>query len=128
MRKKIQCNRCTKYFPDDKKGAVHIAGCRNYNGWSSYESWLVALWIDNDHGSYTYWREEAQACAPDEDDLEPSRRQQTQIQRLAERLKEEHEQNADERLGSTPDIYTDLLRAALSEVSWYEVAKHLLSE
>jgi hypothetical protein len=128
MRKKIQCNRCAKYFPDDKKGAVHIAGCRIYNGWSTYESWLVALWIDNDHGSYTYWREEAQACAPDGEGLESSGRQQTQIRRLASRLEEELMQNADERLGSTPDVYTDLLRAALSEVSWHEVAEHLLSE
>ena len=34
---------------------------KRYNGWTNYETWAVNLWIDNDQGSYTYWRE--QACS-----------------------------------------------------------------
>ena len=25
----------------------------NYNGWSNYETWNVALWLGNDYGLYT---------------------------------------------------------------------------
>jgi hypothetical protein len=130
MRKKIQCNRCAKYFPDDKKGAIHIAGCRVYNGWSTYETWLVALWIDNDHASYTYWREVAQELVIDAEDAEePTLRRSRQIQQLAQRLEEEHADGAAERLGSISDVFVDLLvHAALAEVSWTEIAEHLLAD
>ncbi len=39
-----------------------------HNGWTNYETWVVALWIDQDHGSYKYWREtaaEARSVAAD---------------------------------------------------------------
>jgi hypothetical protein len=26
--------------------------CREYSGWSSYETWLVNLWLNNDEWSY----------------------------------------------------------------------------
>jgi hypothetical protein len=34
----IQCQRCALYLPDNRAGAVHIAGCRLYNGWTNYET------------------------------------------------------------------------------------------
>lgn len=129
MSQRIQCNRCANYFPDDSTGAIHIAGCRVHNGWSNYESWLVALWIDNDEGSYTYWREAAHyAFEDDQEGDEPSRQRLAKLQDLARRLEEEHAESMSHRLGSDADVYTDLLRAALSEVSWVEVAEHLMAE
>ena len=29
---------------------------KTYNGWSSYETWLVKLWMDNEEGTYNYWQ------------------------------------------------------------------------
>src|SRR5436305_15186136 len=28
------------------------AEAKRYNGWANYETWAVALWIDNEQGSY----------------------------------------------------------------------------
>ncbi len=28
---------------------------KTYNGWPNYETWNVMLWLDNDHGAYTYY-------------------------------------------------------------------------
>ena len=33
--------------------------CTTYNGWSNYETWNVALWMDNDYGNYLKARESA---------------------------------------------------------------------
>ncbi|NER31140.1 MAG: hypothetical protein F6J89_26845 [Symploca sp. SIO1C4] len=30
---------------------------QTYNGWTNYETWAVALWIDNDYGSHQYRKE-----------------------------------------------------------------------
>ena len=32
---------------------------RKYNGWTNYETWATALWLDNERESYDYWREQA---------------------------------------------------------------------
>lgn len=29
----------------------------SYNGWKNYETWNVALWLDNDQGTYNETRE-----------------------------------------------------------------------
>lgn len=90
---------------------------KGYNGWANYETWLVALHIDNDAGTYERRRgmaEEARtgeriaACA------------------LADALKgwvtDELVPQLENGLGA------DLLGAALSEVDWYEIAENFLEE
>jgi len=39
-----------------------------YNGWTNYETWAVALWIDNDEDSYRERQELARQFERDEDD------------------------------------------------------------
>src|SRR5437870_5436518 len=61
-----------------------------YNGWSNYETWAVALWIDNDQGTYNearrMAREAAEEAAESADDLMAVPRTADGI--LADRLKE----------------------------------------
>ena len=83
-----------------------------YNGWTNYETWNVKLWMDNDQGSYDYWREVTARF--DKDDAHA----------LSEILRLEHEENQPELTGT----YADLLGAALSSVNWYEIAESLLSD
>ena len=93
---------------------------RKYNGWNNYETWLVALWIDNEDGSYQYRCE------------------------LVERVKEEHEEKDDQEyclasnlkdwieeqnpLAECASLFTDLINSALSEVDWQEIAENFLAE
>jgi hypothetical protein len=129
MPKQVQCSRCASYFPTGPKADIHIAGCRRYNGFLNYETWVVALWIDNDQDSYIYWREIAEECRSEVASSEALRVGEAAIELLADRLKEDHRSRAPhERLGGEVDVYCDLLTAALDEVDWVEVAEQLLAE
>ena len=126
MAARIQCNHCAEYFPNNREGAVHLGSCRKYNGWTNYETWLLALWFDNEPSSYAYWREVADELACDEavpvsyDDSRPA------TYRLANRMRLEIEAAAEVRLGEHADVFSDLLSAALSEIAWLEIADHVL--
>lgn len=96
---------------------------KKYNGWTNYETWAVALWLNNEEASYRYWREAAleahQLCKRAEE-----RREEAPIM-LADRLKEEI---YDSLLGGVADLASDLMAAALSEVDWLEIAEHVVAE
>ena len=125
---KRQCNKCAAYFnPDTIDGAVHLASCREYNGWKNYETWKVALCIDNDVGSYRYWRGVAAECNDEGLSLKLLH-ETTHLERtvylLSKRLKDEFSDNAPALDGT----YGDLLGAALDEVDWHAISENLLEE
>lgn len=100
---------------------------QEYNGWTNYETWCVNLWLGNDQGSDEYWRERAQT-AWDESETETSfTRAERATLTLSDSLKDEIEQGASERI-SDASLYSDLLSAAISEVNWYEIAEHFISD
>ena len=98
---------------------------KTYNGWTNYETWCVNLWITNDEGSSSYWADAAQECW---DDAEPTKiltRNEAARYALADRLKDELSDTPEE-MGEA-NMHVDLLRAALSEVNWSEIAEAFLS-
>ena len=91
-----------------------------YNGWKNYETWNVALWIDNEPGSYHERCEMAQQAYDDNlDDLDSAKSD------LAKRLEEWVDEMKPD-LGAS--MFSDLLGAALSEVDWYEIAENFLDD
>lgn len=91
---------------------------QTYNGWTNYE-----LWMDNDEGVQTYWRETASEVweAAEADDI--LSRSQRACMNLEAMLKDSIEENNPLAAGDRqPDLYTDLLQAAISEVDWHELA------
>lgn len=86
---------------------------KEYNGWTNYETWLMALWIGNEE------------CLQDtaNEMAEQSRHEDTYI--LADQLKcwiESFEEI--EEIQNKGGFVSDLLGAAMSEIDWFEIAEH----
>jgi hypothetical protein len=83
-----------------------------YNGWCNYETWLVHLWLSNDQIVYDALRAEALEADTLYD---------------AKKLIEHWVENELEQFleGREAGMFVDLLRGALSEVNWYEIARHV---
>lgn len=91
---------------------------RGYNGWTNYETWVVALWMDNNAGDNEYWLDRATEYAERHDD--PALR--TVL--FSDELKAYHE----EQLPEIQGFASDLLSAAMSEVNWREIAAKFLAD
>lgn len=90
-----------------------------YSGWTNYETWAAALWIDNDQGTYEMigeWADEALAG-------EGSGRDPENV--LADQIKDMIEEGAPELEAS---MYSDMLNSALSEINYYEIAEGKIEE
>lgn len=98
-----------------------------HNGWTNYETWLVALWIENDHGSYTYWQERAESA------LHYSRATTnptfTREERATLDIKDELKDNiTDEAPDLGASMFADMLNAAFAQVNWYQIAGHMIED
>lgn len=101
----------------------------SYNGYTNYETWCVNLWIDNQSAQQGWWAAEARRCYSEAASNSNFSKLEVAVSMLADRLKDEHEDGASEAIGSMAcgnGVFGDLLRAALSEVNWDEIATNLL--
>ena len=96
---------------------------QRYNGHANYETWATCLWLDNDEGSYRHWRETARDILrrqpPSEEGLHQAR---------IAFAKELQESVTDAAPLDAANLYTDLLRAAISEIDWFEIAEGMIDE
>ena len=103
---------------------------KRYNGWGNYETWLVALWLNNDQSTYSYWQEAAERFQENASECQQVQSGVWTIDEaakftLGDALRSEIEEgNPIEEVC----LYGDLLQAALSEVNWYEIAESYLAE
>ena len=103
----------------------------DYNGWSNYETWAVALWLDNEQSTYTETREVMRRLWDLMDDPLERNRLLHQTRGEATRYHfmvwlKDYVEDMCPQLGAT--LWADLLNAALSEVDWYDIADNWLSE
>ena len=108
-----------KYIKENNKIGENIMANEKegYQGWKNYETWAVALWMDNDQGSQGYKKELAEQTRVE--DKDEWRRD------YADALKQWMEDDMPD-MGAT--VWTDLLNGAFSEVNWYEIAQNEIDD
>lgn len=89
-----------------------------YNGWTNYETWVVALWLDNEQSTQLMCVEVAEDCFERTDESCEARRL------LAEWL----ETHIKAEQPTVAGLYADLLNATVNAVNWHELADHYLSD
>ena len=93
--------------------------CEEYNGYSNYQTWNVALWLDNEQGSYYHLRDLA------EYEMENRSTEDLPIWSLADKIKNYVEET---NPFDNASMFSDLLGHALANVDYQEIAENILSE
>lgn len=93
---------------------------KEYNGWRNYETWKVALWIDNEH---YYYEESRGIVAKWIGEIHGK----TLIMQVADELQEMVEEDLNSH-GINGTLLGDLAWSALAEVDWDEIATNIIEE
>lgn len=120
MARRNQMKTATKWFynnnvepPSRRRNQMNRKA--EYQGWSNYETWAVALWIDNDRGLY-------EAVQEMKGEFEESYELGDAIKSFMDEI------IFDEDVEKVSPVSKDLLTGALSEVNWREIAEHVMAE
>ena len=102
-----------------------------YNGYANYQTWAVALWIDNDEGLYNDRRSLVARVSEDAGEIYQVSEgiwtvEQARRYEIADTLKRWVRDEMMPDLGAS--LYADLLGSALDLVDWHELAQHWLDE
>jgi len=92
-----------------------------YNGWTNYETWLIALWMDN-NGLSEHFNTRAQEIYDECKDKDET------TQKLAEEIEQHHEEQIEQNGVPNAGWIADLINAAMKEVNWHEIAEHYADE
>lgn len=90
---------------------------KKVHGYSNRETWLAAIWIDNDEESNSHWRTRTLELVKTGD-----------RDRKSELPRELEGWSKGEQPEITSSLFSDLLTTALNNVNWLEVAQRLWSD
>ena len=94
-----------------------------YQGWKNYETWVTALWIDNEEGTYKEVRELVRSTLARQDGPEA-------VWPVADAVKEWAEELFIDPVAEDgpAGLHVDLLRSAWGNVDWHEIARNWIDE
>lgn len=90
-----------------------------YNGFKNKATWLVSLWLNNEGGVYTHWRNVAHTIGRQYPPMNEA------VGRLADRLEDCFQGMAVDALETNP-MFVDILQSALADVDWETIAGHFI--
>ena len=102
----------------------------SHQGWANHATWAVHLWLSNDQGTFEFCRDLAREAVEDADECDQVNDgiwtpEQARRFMLADRLKDYLAET--NPLNDRPSAFADLLRAALDDVNYEELADAFLA-
>lgn len=102
-----------------------------YNGWTNYETWSVALIIDNDESTQRFALELTRIAVEEGEPSEYWTEEQRRRYRTADMLKDWIEEQLETMRQPSEThplsyLWSQLVIGALGEVDWHEIADHYL--
>jgi len=95
---------------------------KTYNGWHNYETWCVNLWMSNDEYMVEQFRDVTREFV---NKYESKAEARADAYKLGDYIEAIH----DDLMPEMPaNVFGDLLRGALGEVDWREIAEHLIDD
>lgn len=101
---------------------------KTYNGYTNYETWNCALWLDNDQGTNELMREEAErlvGAMEDVFDADEVTGTTSLMGDFVKQLVDDMEEFAN--LPAT-GLFADLLQGALREIDYYDIAESQMAD
>lgn len=89
--------------------------CKEYSGWTNYETWNINLWLSEDGDTYRMI-----------EDMIDNPYSSDAVYELSQGIRKYVEDS--NPLGDDSSMYADLLGAAISSCSFYEIAEHWIED
>jgi hypothetical protein len=113
------------FFSNLNSGRNKTMSNQTYNGWKNYETWLANVWLTND--DYHHWFEVAADIIADEDGSYIVDSKDDAVDAVARQLEADFDDNF-LHCQIESGFFVDLLRSALDEVDFREIAEHFVSD
>lgn len=101
---------------------------KTYNGWTNYETWCVNLWWSDCEATCDmmddYAKEAIQEALEEGEGEDTSEVKSSAVYKLSKLMEQHLNDSAEELSESVFGLFLDLLNGAISEVNFYEIAKH----
>lgn len=98
-----------------------MADTDGYNGWSNYETWAVALWLNNDPGS----QDGVHEAVRDARGMKSLNPRYEAMDSVRTHVRQTYLDGAEDELVG---MCSDLFGAAVQRIDWYELADSFLSD
>ena len=101
---------------------------QEYNGYTNYETWNCALWLDNDQGTQSAMQEKAEELVEGMENPHDKDEETGATSLLADFIKDLVTEMEEVSELPTTGMFADILQASLREIDYYDIAESQIAD
>lgn len=101
---------------------------KKYNGYTNYETWNCALWLDNEQGANEEMRDQAESLVENMEDIFDEEEVQATTSLLGDAIKQMVDNMEEFSNLPATGMFADLLQGALREIDYYDIAESQMAD